>query len=110
MNKKLQALVEEFSRELQMRVPGVSLKVYPRQRKQAYVYVLPPEGSVWDGERIWELLDSMAQKETDVLVETGYHIVLLPDFRHLPPVNMALLRERSAAWHTHDEKDAQVAG
>jgi hypothetical protein len=110
MNKKLQMLVEEFSHELQERFPGVSLEVYPRHRKQAYVYVMPPEKSVWDGEGIWDLLDSMAQKESDVLVETGYSIVLLPLFRQRPPVNMALLRERSAAWHSHQEEREQVAG
>jgi hypothetical protein len=110
MNKKLQMLVEEFSHELQERFPGVSLEVYPRHRKQAYVYVTPPEKSIWDGDGIWDLLDSMAQKESDVLVETGYSIVLLPRYRHLPPVNMALLRERSAGWRSSEEERQPVAG
>jgi hypothetical protein len=109
MNKKLQVLVEEFSRELQERFPGVLLEVYPHHRKQAYLYVMPPEGSAWDGEGIWDLLDSMAQKEVDVLVETGYHIVLLPRFRRLPPVDVALLRERAAHWHVDTEGSEKVA-
>jgi hypothetical protein len=110
MNKKLQALIEEFSRDLSERAPGVSLEIYPRRPKQAYVYVLPAEGSAWDGEAVWDLLDSMAQKESDTLVETGYHIVLLPRFRHPPAVNVAALRERAAVWRTSEEEDTQSTG
>jgi hypothetical protein len=65
---------------------------------------------VWDGEGIWDLLDSMAEKEADVLSETGYSIVLLPRFRRPPPVNVALLRERSAPWQSREEEDKQAAG
>jgi hypothetical protein len=106
MNKKLQMLVEEFSHELQERFPGVSLEVYPRHRKQAYVYVMPPEKSVWDGEGIWDLLNSMAEKETDTLVETGYSIILLPRFRQPPVVDMARLRERAAQWKIDAQSEA----
>ena len=110
MNKKLQAVVDEVTHELQERYPGVELEIYPHQRKAAYVYVMPPENSVWDGEGVWDLLEEMSPSQADRLIETGYHILLLPRFRHLPPVNMALMRERSAGWHTHEERDAQVAG
>ncbi len=103
MNKKLQAVVEEVTREIQQRYPGVELEAYPRQRKSAYVYVTPPENSVWDGEGVWDLLEELTPSQVDRLVETGYHIVLLPRFRRLPPVNMALLRERSAHWDVKTE-------
>jgi hypothetical protein len=43
-------------------------------------------------------------------VETGYHIVLLPRFRHPPAVNVAALRERAAVWRTSEEEDTQSTG
>ncbi|MDQ1301560.1 MAG: hypothetical protein QG637_1482 [Chloroflexota bacterium] len=98
MNKKLQAVVDEVSREFQERYPGVSLEVYPRQRKSAYVYVTPPENSIWDGEGVWDLLEEMTPQQVDRLVDTGYHIILLPRFRKAPVVDVARLRERAAQW------------
>jgi hypothetical protein len=41
------------------------------------------------------------------LVETGYHIVLLPRFRQPPVVNVARLRERAAQWRMDVETDAR---
>ena len=98
MNKKLQAAVEAVTRELQTRYPGVELEIYPRQRKVAYVYVTPPENSVWDGEGVWDMLEEMSPSQADRLIETGYHILLLPRFRQPPVVDMARLRERAAQW------------
>lgn len=107
MNKKLQAAVEEVVRELQERYPGVSLEVYPRQRKSAYVYVTPPENSVWDGEGVWDLLEEMSPRQADRLIETGYHILLLPRFRKRPAVDVARLREQAAQWlaDARDERE-----
>jgi len=109
MNKKLQAAVDEVVLELQERYPGVALEVYPQQRKSAHVYVTPPENSVWDGEGVWDLLDEMIPKQAERLMETGYHILLVPRFRRPPTVDVAALRERAAVWLTRPEEDDPAA-
>jgi hypothetical protein len=105
MNKKLQAAVEQVVRELQERYPGVSAEIYPYQRKAAYVYVMPPEHSVWDGEGVWDIIEEMAPRQADRLIETGYHILLVPRFRRPPIVDVAALRERAALWLTRPDAD-----
>ena len=85
MNKKLQVVVGEATREIQDRYPGVELEVYPHHHKSAYVYVTPPENSVWDGEGVWDLLEEMTPSQVERLLDTGYHIVLLPAFSPSPP-------------------------
>ena len=67
MNRKLQALVDEFSRDLLTRLPGAALEVRPRARKSVYIYVTPPDENVWDDEKVWDIVDSMAQKQVDTL-------------------------------------------
>jgi len=106
MNKRLQAVIDEVTRELQERYPGVELAVHPRQRKSAYVYVTPPENSVWDGEGVWDLLEEMSLRQADRLIETGYHILLLPRFRQPPVVDVARLRERAAQWQVDAKSEA----
>jgi hypothetical protein len=97
MNKKLQALVDEFSDELRRRYPGVRLDVSPRHRKSACIYITPPEESIWDGDGIWDIVEEMAPKQTDLLVETGYYILLIPNLR-LKPADLAVMREQLARY------------
>ena len=107
MNKKLQSLVDEFSRELQSRFPGVALEVYPRHPKSAYVYVTAPENSKWEGDGVWDIVDSMSQKEVDTLVKTGYSILLLPRLRpSVPSATLAaILREKPPVWDVSEDSE-----
>jgi len=109
MNKKLRAVVEEATREILERYPGVELEAYPHSRKSAYIYVTPPENSAWDGEGVWDLLEEMTPRQVERLLETNYHIVLLPRFRRPPTVDVAALRERAALWLTRPEEDKATA-
>ena len=104
MNKKLQTLIEEFSSELQTRFPGVTLDVYPRHRKSVYLYVTAPEKGGWDGDGVWDIVESMSQKEVDTLVKTGYSIRLLPRWRHQPQPSVlyAQLRETMPEWNIEE--------
>lgn len=108
MNKKLQTLIEEFSNELKTRFPGVTLEVYPRHRKSVYMYVTAPENSIWDGDGVWDIVDSLSQKEVDTLVKTGYSIRLLPRLRMPSPTTpaFAFLREKGPEWEGQTEKKA----
>lgn len=105
MNKGLQAVVDAATGEILERYPGVKLEAYPHSRKSAYIYVTPPENSVWDGEGVWDLLEEMAPRQVERLLETDYHIVLLPRFRRPPTVDVAALRERAALWLTRPDAD-----
>ncbi len=105
MNKKLQVLVDEFSDELRRRYPGVRLDVSPRHRKSAYIHITPPEESIWDGDGIWDIIEEMAPKQTDLLVKTGYYLLLIPNLR-LKPTDLVVMREQLAKYEvgtTNDE-------
>jgi hypothetical protein len=94
MNRKLQALVDEFSRDLQARLPGTTLEVSPRHRKSAYIHINASDESVWD------IVEQMAEKQIDTLIKTGYSIVLLPHVRAHAPAMAApvALREKPPDW------------
>ncbi len=106
MNKKLQTLTDEFSREIQARLPNVQVEVWPRGRKAAFIYLIGPHERFWDDADVWDVVDELSPKEVDTLVKTGYSIRLLPH----QPVQASLtgapafLREKGPEWEDKTKK------
>ena len=109
MNRKLQALTEEVSREIRARLPNLTLEVLPRGRKSAYIYMIAPDIKMWDDADVWDMVDEIIEKQVDILVKTGYSIMLLP---HQPLgwptiAASAVLREGAPEWNEQREGEAQ---
>lgn len=97
MNKKLQSLIDEFSKDAQARFPGATVVASPRHRKSAWLHIYA-DMPVDD---MWEIVREMTKKEVDTLVRTGYAVLTLPHQRQpaLAAASTAVLREKSPEWH-----------
>jgi hypothetical protein len=108
MNRKLQTLIENISRDVRARFPDFVLEVEPRGRKSAYIYMIAPDVRIWDDADVWDTVDEIAWKQLGKVIKDGYSIMLLPHQplgwpgAHAP----AVLREESPEWDEKPEDEA----
>ena len=97
MNKKLQSLIDEFSKDVQARFPGATVIASPRHHKSAWLHIYA-DMPVDD---MWEIVREMTKKEVDTLVRTGYAVLTLPHQRQpaLAAASTAILREQPPEWN-----------
>ena len=107
MNKKLEQATEELVRELQGRLPELTLDIYYPSRKSADVFMVAPRRDYWDDDHVLDTVDGMGQKQVDTLIKTGYSIHLLMKQPQSAPgmAAPAALREPSPEWDTEQAKE-----
>jgi hypothetical protein len=110
MNQKLKALTDDLIHDVKARFPDFVTEVEPRGRKSAYIYLIAPDARIWDDADVWDAVDEVARKQVDILVKTGYYILLLPHQPLSAPTKRAptrstpaMLREKPAEWHEECE-------